>query len=313
MSPSDPAGPQCSVCDQPNGPSARFCKGCGARLHQAVPDAPGAAAGAHSPAVRPASDVCPRCGEVLGPRARACRNCGAKLADSLSRDAIDSDAVAAPIECLEEEVPYTPYPAHPDFAPQPQSRLALIVLPWARKNSLVFSLAGLVAVLAGLLAWILVTRSGSETPSGDTQIEEPVKRPSSPARGINDHGITESAPALQVEPERVPPVERPRRPPPTPKAIQIPEPTPSGAVSPAPAPVELPRSPPTPSLITSPTWARRPSGSDLARFYPDRAAERGVQGATVTECAVAPDGSLRIASSCPKNQAEWVSGALRCK
>lgn len=297
MSPSDLAGPQCSACGRPNGPNARFCKGCGSRLHQAVPDAAEDAAGAEESAPRPASDVCPRCGEVFGSAARACRNCGTKLSDSPPKDTTDPAAGPAPTECVEEEAPYAPSTGEPYVAPQPQSPPGLIVPPWARQSPLVLSLAALVVVLVGLLAWILLIRSDTEAPSTDTQFEEPAELPSSPPTPeIDDPPITAPAAAPQVDPKRDPPVERLRRPPPPPRATQLPEPTPSEAVSPTPAPVVAPQRPATPSLITSPTWARRPSGSDLARFYPDRAAERGVQGATVTECTIASDGSLRSCS-----------------
>jgi TonB family protein len=47
-----------------------------------------------------------------------------------------------------------------------------------------------------------------------------------------------------------------------------------------------------PVVITSPDWARRPNGEDLGRFYPDRAAQRGLGGAATIACSVTARGSL---------------------
>ena len=46
------------------------------------------------------------------------------------------------------------------------------------------------------------------------------------------------------------------------------------------------------SLITRPDWAGRPSGEDLARYYPERAQRLEVEGRAVILCAVKDDGFL---------------------
>lgn len=47
-----------------------------------------------------------------------------------------------------------------------------------------------------------------------------------------------------------------------------------------------------PPVITSPDWARRPNGDDLARFYPDRAQRKGVGGSATISCSVKANGTL---------------------
>ncbi len=46
------------------------------------------------------------------------------------------------------------------------------------------------------------------------------------------------------------------------------------------------------ALITNPDWRSRPSGADLARWYPSEAARNGVTGHAVIECRVAVSGRL---------------------
>lgn len=49
---------------------------------------------------------------------------------------------------------------------------------------------------------------------------------------------------------------------------------------------------PKPSVVSNPDWLRRPSGEDLARVYPQSAANRGVGGRATIQCLVNKDGSL---------------------
>lgn len=60
--------------------------------------------------------------------------------------------------------------------------------------------------------------------------------------------------------------------------------------------------PPRASIINNPTWAARPSAAQMARNYPERAADRGLSGAAGLSCAVRVDGTLtacRVASETP--------------
>lgn len=63
-------------------------------------------------------------------------------------------------------------------------------------------------------------------------------------------------------------------------------------IVPGPPPPPAPPAPPAPSVITNPDWVRRPSGADLARFYPSRAASDGTEGSSTIECTVQANGRL---------------------
>jgi TonB family protein len=71
------------------------------------------------------------------------------------------------------------------------------------------------------------------------------------------------------------------------------EPLPSDAIRP-----DDPRPAPTTwqdedgATVTNPDWLERPSGADLARYYPSLAQALGVQGRAVIECVVGVDGRL---------------------
>ena len=52
-------------------------------------------------------------------------------------------------------------------------------------------------------------------------------------------------------------------------------------------------SPVTPPVaVTSPDWLRRPSGQDLAKYYPNEAVRRGMSGRAAIQCLVTLDGGL---------------------
>ena len=98
--------------------------------------------------------------------------------------------------------------------------------------------------------------------------------------------------APTIPPLPVPPVE---------KRIEEPKP-------PAPAP-----EPPRPSVITNPDWARKPSGEDIARYYPDRALRMEVEGKATLSCKVSAKGTLEgcsVVSEDPADQ-DFGSAALR--
>jgi protein TonB len=55
-------------------------------------------------------------------------------------------------------------------------------------------------------------------------------------------------------------------------------------------------------VITRPDWLSRPDGSDLERYYPDRAREDGVSGRASMRCTVTARGTLtgcRVLSESP--------------
>ena len=57
-----------------------------------------------------------------------------------------------------------------------------------------------------------------------------------------------------------------------------------------PATVEVP---PADHVIGNPTWLRKPSGEEMARYYPDSAARRGLSGAATLSCSVTAAGTVR--------------------
>jgi protein TonB len=117
-----------------------------------------------------------------------------------------------------------------------------------------------------------------------------------------------AAPPPPERPES-PPVKQEALPPPppaslTPRVLDIPT-LPFGAPTitapeppPPPAPVVVAEPPalPAPSVITNPNWSSRPSGDDMARFYPERAQRLGKEGGAVLECQVRANGSLEACS-----------------
>jgi TonB family protein len=50
--------------------------------------------------------------------------------------------------------------------------------------------------------------------------------------------------------------------------------------------------PPRASVITSPDWLRKPTGADLAQFYPKAAADAHIEGRAILRCQVAATGEL---------------------
>jgi protein TonB len=51
--------------------------------------------------------------------------------------------------------------------------------------------------------------------------------------------------------------------------------------------------PPTEHVIGNPTWLRKPSGEEMARYYPDSAARRGLSGLATLSCFVTAAGTVR--------------------
>jgi TonB family protein len=49
---------------------------------------------------------------------------------------------------------------------------------------------------------------------------------------------------------------------------------------------------PTFDVLVSPKWAKRPTGEDLARYYPKEAMRTSTEGEVILQCQVRPDGQL---------------------
>ena len=81
----------------------------------------------------------------------------------------------------------------------------------------------------------------------------------------------------------------------------------------APAPPAPPPEPPRSPVIQTPDWLRRPSGEDMARYYPARAQRMGVEGRATLSCTVGASGALQacaVASETPADQ-DFGAAALR--
>ena len=105
---------------------------------------------------------------------------------------------------------------------------------------------------------------------------------------------------------------------PVPTPLPTPEPLPIKPVEvdtpTSPGPVALPTVPagpttppvqPAPKVITRANWLRVPSGDEVARYYPERAQQRGVSGSATLSCTVAVSGAVRdcaVISETPANE-----------
>jgi protein TonB len=132
------------------------------------------------------------------------------------------------------------------------------------------------ATIAALSMTITLTRDDFRTPPIIPMVAErpdPPPRPSTPLRPVSE------APAIS-------PIVMPQA---TPLPLETAAPSLMGAST-----VDRP-------MIVDPHWLRRPR--DLARYYPRRAVERGIEGEVVLDCLVTVDGALACAviSEAPVN------------
>jgi protein TonB len=76
----------------------------------------------------------------------------------------------------------------------------------------------------------------------------------------------------------------------------------------------VPSNPPArASVITKPDWARKPTGEDMARYYPDRAQRMEVGGRATLSCTVTAKGSLESCSVQSENPADYGFGDAALK
>lgn len=136
---------------------------------------------------------------------------------------------------------------------------------------------GLAALVCSLLVWMALTQRFS---------------------AITDLFEDQDAVKVEIEQKEKPPPPPPpppdRPPPPPPPEQRVPPPDLSAPPTPTPIPVAVdpPPAPPTPSVITNPQWLERPNARDFARYYPERALERGQEGRVNLACIVAADGRI---------------------
>lgn len=105
-------------------------------------------------------------------------------------------------------------------------------------------------------------------------------------------------PPPQVRPDhtiQAPPTDPPK------VTTQGPPPTTIAQADPPPRVIEVPQAPP---VITSPTWLRKPGPKEFARFYPDSAMRRNLEGGATLACLVGGDGSVsacQVVAESPDN------------
>jgi beta-lactamase regulating signal transducer with metallopeptidase domain len=72
--------------------------------------------------------------------------------------------------------------------------------------------------------------------------------------------------------------------------------------------------PPEPKVITRPVWVQRPTGEDMARYYPAAATKAGVTDAKVlVECAITGDGRLEKCRTRMEKPADYGFGEATIK
>ena len=180
------------------------------------------------------------------------------------------------------------------------------------KSSGAMGIAVIIAVLAHAIVGYIIYKKKFELKIKsysddvtDVQMIKPVAKPPPPPPPPPPNTPPPPPPKLQPRPPVNVPTDVPTIPPlpvpPVEKHIDEPKP-------PAPAP-EVKR----PSVISNPDWARRPSGDDIARYYPDRAQRMGVEGRATISCSVTAKGTLEscsVISEEPADQ-EFGSAAMR--
>lgn len=111
--------------------------------------------------------------------------------------------------------------------------------------------------------------------------------------------LFEDTDAVKVEieekkppPPPPPPPDRPPPPPPPEQRVPPPDLTAPPTPTPIPVAVDPPPAPPTPQVLTGVTWLEQPNARDYARYYPERALERGQEGRVQLDCLVSADGRI---------------------
>ncbi|WP_091740636.1 energy transducer TonB [Phenylobacterium immobile] len=126
----------------------------------------------------------------------------------------------------------------------------------------------------------------------DVVLIKPAPPPPPPAVEPPEPPPPKRLPQVQPRPPKalVPATIPPLPIPPAPRRIEVKAP-PVLALPPVPKPATLPI-PRPPPVIASPDWLRRPTGAEIARYYPDRAARRDISGRAVIACRVTREGGL---------------------
>ena len=183
----------------------------------------------------------------------------------------------------------------------------MVVLERARSRSrrlspaLSIGIVASIAVHAALVAYLYERRFEFRMPEPEPGglIVELYKPPPPPPPVVREPEVVPSAPPETIRPRNLAAIHEdvPFEPTPFPPnpglesagdgpAILL-EPGPPTPPGPA-----IAEGPPAPPVITRPNWIRRPSGDQVARYYPERALEREIEGRAVLACRVTARGDV---------------------
>ena len=118
--------------------------------------------------------------------------------------------------------------------------------------------------------------------------------------------VVQPRPPIAPPPDVTPPPPLPI--PPVKERVEQTAPPVISATPPAPSP-----QPARASVITKPDWARKPTGEDMARYYPDRAQRMEVGGRATLSCTVTSKGSLEGCSVVSENPGDYGFGDAAMK
>lgn len=123
------------------------------------------------------------------------------------------------------------------------------------------------------------------------------------------------APPRNLKPVAIhqPPNISPLQPPVTTTVVPINPP-----LTPPTGPIEItaittPEPPTVPAVVNAPNWLRKPGGREFARYYPDAAVRRGLEGSATLSCQVSATGTVRaceVLAETPQDQG-FAAAALK--
>ncbi|MBU4433316.1 MAG: energy transducer TonB [Alphaproteobacteria bacterium] len=167
--------------------------------------------------------------------------------------------------------------------------------PASRKPSraLIAAIGASVAVHVGLIGYLAYTKYVAPLAVTHDEpaiiLEHPWIEPPPPPQSAERPPANPIALHPPLTTPFTPPDILPIAPPDTPLPTSLPGPV---TLTPDP-PFVAPPAQPAAKVITHANWLRKPSSDDMARYYPDGAARRGITGSATISCAVAVNGSVR--------------------